>query len=362
MQEKERVLIIDDEPIARTTFEAFLHNDGYEIQFAVNGLEGLKKLVSFSPDVILLDVMMPGMDGFEVCQWIKSKPEYRNIPIIIVTALYSNEDLAKALDVGADEFISKPVSSLELCARVRSMLRIRKQYLELEASIQLREDLANMVVHDIRSPLTIILGQSQSLIDDERLSHDLHRRADSILSQAKRLNTFINDMLLMAKMEHGQLIPERVEVDISQLLEDTQRNFASMAENRHITLEIDLPDGSAHAMLDIHLFPRVMDNLLSNALKFSPIGGKVILRAFTNINKEQANLSLQVIDEGPGIPQRFKEQVFDKFRIVELKQSGVAQIGLGLAFCKMVVEAHGGSIAVEDNSPVGSIFDVVIPE
>ncbi len=207
---------------------------------------------------------MPEMDGFEVCRLIKGDQRWQHIPIVLVTALDSKEDLVSGLDAGADEFVSKPVTTLELQARVRSMLRIKKQYDDLMALLQLREDLANMIVHDMRSPLTVILGYSETR--ERRLRQKLPEEAaplQKIHRQAQRLQGFANDMLMLTKMAHGQ-------------------------------------------------------PLLQRAL------------------------------------------VFEKYEIVLLKQKQTSQVGLGLAFCKMVVEAHRGRIYVEANKPVGSVFVVEI--
>ena len=125
MDEKPRILVVDDESSARNTLEAFLFGEGYDLAFAASGPEALARLDELVPDLILLDVMMPGMDGFKVCQRLKTDKRWRHIPIILVTVLDSKEDLARGLDAGADDFLSKPVNGLELRARVRSMLRIK---------------------------------------------------------------------------------------------------------------------------------------------------------------------------------------------------------------------------------------------
>ena len=145
---KKRVMIVDDEHITRHTLEALLQQEGYDLFFADSGQEALNQVGEIKPDVILLDVMMPNINGFEVCRRIKANEDWRHIPIILVTALASKKDLARGIDAGADDFLSKPVSSLELSARVRSMMRIKSQYdqleaqkLDLEKTLELREEL-----------------------------------------------------------------------------------------------------------------------------------------------------------------------------------------------------------------------------
>ncbi len=200
MNEFPTVLIIDDEPSARQTMEMLLMREGYQLSFAADAYEALAHLDDedeIPPDVILLDVMMPGMDGFELCQRLKQNPNYQHIPIILVTALDSKQDLARGLEAGADDFLHKPYHGLELRARVRSMLRIKKRHDALQVALQLRQDLANMIVHDIRSPLSSILIACDLLepqLDDTE-------NLEMIRSEASRLSAFLTDMLMLDTKE-----------------------------------------------------------------------------------------------------------------------------------------------------------------
>src|SRR5262245_5502577 len=134
MDKQAQILVVDDERTARDTLEAFLYPENYHLLFATNGFEALNCLQTFEPDVILLDVMMPGLDGYEVCQQIKANEAWRHIPLILITALNSKAEVVRGLDTGADEFLSKPVNGYELRARIRSMLRIKRQHDQLAAS------------------------------------------------------------------------------------------------------------------------------------------------------------------------------------------------------------------------------------
>ena len=159
----ETILIVDDEASARATLEALLLVEGYNFIFAENADKAIISLEKTLPDIILLDMMMPEMDGMELCHVIKRNKKWQHIPIILVTALDSKEDLKRGIQAGADDFLSKPVSGIELRARVKSMLRIKAQYDQLQKMMMLREELANMVVHDMRSPLCTIIGYSDFL-------------------------------------------------------------------------------------------------------------------------------------------------------------------------------------------------------
>src|SRR5919199_2474187 len=228
MDKPNSVLVVDDDPNGFDVIEAHLYREGYNLTYVSSGIEALNRLDSVEPDVILLDVMMPQMDGVEVCRQIKSDLYWKHIPIIIVTALNSKEDLARALDAGADDFLTKPVSGIELRARVHSMLRIKQQYDALEATLKLREDLSNMIVHDLRNPLTTIL-MSSSLLIDSGLEGKMLERIQLILAAGHQLESMINDLLLLAKMESGKLVLNRAEVFLNDMAAKALSQASSIA-------------------------------------------------------------------------------------------------------------------------------------
>jgi signal transduction histidine kinase len=353
------VLIVDDEPVSRDVLAGLLFREGYNLVFANNGKELLANIKTLNPDVILLDVMMPEMDGFEVCRRLKANEKWRHVPIILITVLDSKKDLARGLDAGADDFLPKPVNDIELRARVRSMLRIKKQYDRLEAALSLREDMTHMIVHDIRTPLTAITGYSGLLLRRAKVSAEERKQLKTIHTQSRRLNSFLNDMLIMAKMEAEQLILNRTPVDINQLVQQVEESHRAIAWSNKIALTIDLPSSSKETLLDANLFERVLDNLISNALKFSPPRTTVTVRV-TYPEADDFYLRIQVLDQGPGVAEEDYDRIFDKFAVAASKQKPALQYGLGLAFCKMVVEAHGGRIYVKANQPEGAIFTVEI--
>lgn len=361
-----QLLIVDDEPSALQAMEMLLLKEKYELIFASNGPEALSLLESVSVDAILLDVMMPGMDGFEVCRQLKKDQTWQHIPVILVTALDTKQDLARGLDAGADDFLHKPFNGLELRARVRSMLRIKQRHDELEAALRIREDLSNMIVHDIRNPLSTIMVYCD-LAEAYMPNETPVNYVETIRNEATRLNSFLTDMLLMAKMEHGRFVLSPTDQDIINLLRDSVKNIYPMARLKNLSFDLDLPDSPYIARIDATLWQRVFDNILSNALKFSPSGGTIQIKAkcqplTEHRDQESSTIGLQIqfFDEGPGIPVEHHETIFDKFRIVSSGRRDIAQVGLGLAFCKMVLDAHSGRIYVEDNQPHGSVFTVEI--
>ncbi|MFK5969504.1 MAG: hybrid sensor histidine kinase/response regulator [Candidatus Marithrix sp.] len=359
MRPRSKILIIDDERSQRIKLESMLKQESYDITLLADGREIFAELAITMPDLIILDLMMPGMDGFEICRRIKADAKYQNIPIILVTILDTKQALTQGIDAGADDFLQKPVTSLELRARVRSMLRIKKQYDELQAILQMREELSNMIVHDMSSPIISVLLHA-TLMEEKTKDAELKKHLEMIRLSAERLDSFVNDMLMLAKMEESKLRLNPTEVDVNQIILEAEKHFSIIAHSKGIELKLVLPNPSFTMQLDRNLFWRVIGNLLANALQYSPSGSIVTLNLGTKYVDNKPHLYMQVIDQGSGIPEEYRNRIFEKFEVVDLKKQGIVQVGLGLTFCKMAVDAHGGVISVKPNSPQGSIFIVDI--
>ncbi|MFZ1399963.1 MAG: hybrid sensor histidine kinase/response regulator [Candidatus Promineifilaceae bacterium] len=357
------ICIVDDNPMAREVIMEQLSIEPYRVTQVPGGLELLAQLATLQPDVILMDVMMPQMDGYEVCRQIKQNITYQHIPIILVTALNSREDMLHGLNAGADEFLTKPVNGPELRARVHTMLRIKQQYDSLQATMQLREDLGHMLIHDMRNPLTVATLYNNFLLKCDTLSPRDKEYAGRVQDSLRNLAGFLDEILTIAKMDQGKLSLALSANNLNRLITEVAQNHAEMARMHGFHLELDLPPQPQLVAVDATLFKRVIDNLLSNAFKYATDGSQVTLRLrYTQANTPDQTKSfcVQVIDEGPGIAPENYERIFNRYEVVALKQLGQEQIGLGLAFCKMVVEAHNGRITVSANQPTGAIFTVEI--
>lgn len=360
MDDSPLILVVDDEPDNFAVLEIFLAQLPYRLIHALTANQAFSLLAEHTVDLILMDVMLPGMDGLEATRRIKADVNWRPIPVIVVTALASKDDLARCLEAGADDFIAKPVNSLELRARMRAMLRLKQQYDQLQLLATLRDDLSHMVVHDLRGPLTSIT-MSASVLERLCLDEKPQRQVRRIHASVQRLECMVDSILMLAKLEAGKLELQRQPQDLVALLQEALEDLQGIFEQHHIQLERHLPDSPLVLSLDSTLIRRVIDNLLSNAVKFSPAGSSIQVRveALTD-----GGGLFEIADTGTGVSEPLKERLFEKFEVGPLSDQqarqlqGVTQTGLGLAFCKMAVDAHGGTIEVSGNQPQGAVFRV----
>jgi signal transduction histidine kinase len=355
MEYQAKILVVDDEFDNFNVIQTLLHYENYQLDYAKNAILALEQLKSKPPDVILLDIMMPEMDGITFCQILRADSNWQHIPIIVITALTAKEDMARCLSAGANDFISKPVNSLELRARVRSMLRIKQQYDALQATLQFRQELADMIVHDLRTPLANILLAAEMLHHSGGLALNSQRqKVDYILTCGQQLQGLIDNLLLMAKIESEKLILQPTEVDLHTMCTQALSRVEAIASQKDLNLVSDLPEPGKTIIADASLLSRILDNLLSNAIKFAPVKSQITLSAsYPMVGRAR----IRVADNGPGIPKEARHCIFEKF-VTGTWAKHVSQIGLGLAFCRLAIEAHGGKIWVDSNQPRGAIFTV----
>jgi two-component system sensor histidine kinase/response regulator len=327
-------------------------------------------------EVYLLDYRLGEHNGLELLR--EALRRGIRAPMIVLTGMGDHQVDIEAMRAGAADYLVKGQIDAPLLERsiryaiehARTLEALRKTHDDLEAILDLREDLSRMIMHDMGNFLTSIMLLIELLLKRSTIAPDTIAptyvgEIEEIHTLVQRLNSFLNDMLIVAKMEAGKLVLTRSAVDINQLVQALERNHSVIAQTRGINLVIDLPEESRPVQLDANLFQRVLDNLIANALKFSPAESSVTVHveypeAKTASQLQELRVRIQVLDEGPGIAEDHRDRIFDKFEIVALKREGVSQFGLGLAFCKMVVEAHGGQIFVDANEPRGAVFTVEI--
>ena len=377
MHQAAKILIVDDEPKNTKLMKAMLVSERYDISEALNGEDALKAVSQLEPDLILLDVMMPGIDGFEVCRRLKSENKTRGIPIIMVTALQEQIHQLKAMEAGADDFLSKPVNRTELVIRVKSLLRIKKYHDDLLHSYkeiadknqklqeleQVKEGLIHMIIHDLRNPLTAISALIDlSLMDKDRFSEKQLRNFMKCIHYCDEMNEQIENLLSIHRMENAMLAIDACPTNIASLFKAVVDQLSVKAESKEISLTCTTQEDIPPVIMDGGLIKRVIANLVSNALRHTPSGGCVEGRV--KFHPEDQKVQVSVKDSGDGLAPEYHEKVFDKFEQVKLKREGISvgSSGLGLAFSKMTVEAHGGKIWVEsEGAGAGCTFSFEIP-
>lgn len=371
------ILIVDDEEINVKLVKGILASENYNLISALSGSEALSMLAPNRPDLILLDVMMPEMDGFETCSKIKQNKNTKIIPVLMVTALSEQEHRLKALECGADDFLSKPVDKTELKIRVKSLLRIKEYHNELveryeeieKKNIQLQEleefkdGLLHMIVHDLKNPLFAISGNIELLLlDKENFNETQNIAAKNCLSSCQNLKEMVQQLLDINKLENKKLQLEKEMTDLAPLIDETLNQLLKKAEEKQISINFINANGISTISIDSRLIRRVITNLVDNGIRHTPKGGRI--EVASDLEKNKNDLCISVKDTGTGLDPAFHQKIFNKFEQVDLRNQGISigTAGLGLAFCKLAVEAHGGEIWVEsEGKGRGSTFRFTIP-
>jgi two-component system, sensor histidine kinase and response regulator len=366
-----KILVVDDNEQNRALVHATIDGEGYEVILAENGEEALRAFERDAPDCVLLDVRMPGLDGFAVCERIRALPGGKDVPIVFLTALRDVDTFDRALLAGADDFLTKPVRPTELIVRVQSCLKLRRMGVELREHYELirrqRDDLMRLqlqkemlmafVIHDLKNPVGSMDLLAQTLVRDRKLPADARHTAAQIRNEARHLMRLIHNLLDISKGEEGKLVPRRADVDLHALVEEVREAFGIRAEAGRVTLEqaVEVPT----LVADRDLLQRVLENLTENAIRHAPQGTAVRLSA----ERRDREVEMRVTDRGAGIPPDMREKIFDRFVQLDSAVSAASRSGrgLGLTFCKLAVEAHGGRVWVEDAEP-GTIVCVRLPD
>jgi two-component system sensor histidine kinase/response regulator len=361
-----RVLVVDDQEPNRLLLHDLLQLDGYQVHQAANGLDALALAGSCDPDVVLLDVSMPGMDGFEVCRRLKADARTAPVPVLLVTALDQRAHRLEGIAAGANDYLVKPIDRGEVSLRVRNAVRMRvmhrtmqDQFHALQRLERMRDDLVAMLAHDLRSPLTGLRGFLELAQDNVRdhLAPGFVDMLSEAIRSVDQLNGMIGDMLDVSRMESEQLPLHSEHAD---LLELAQRAAASIGPPPAFHLvHVRIAGDAIRVQCDPALIQRVLLNLMANAVRFSPSHCDVMV----TVLPRDDGACITVRDRGPGIALHEQERIFDKFA-----QAGAARTtrtrstGLGLTFCRMVVERHGGRIGVTSAPGAGSEFWVELPK
>lgn len=357
-----RVLVVDDNLQNRLVAEGHLMAFGYEVIMADSGPAALEAFARCAPDLVLLDVLMPGMDGLEVCRRIREMPGGLEVPICFLTALSDVGTYRQASEAGGDDYLSKPIRQAELLLRVRSLIRLRRLQRALEQrnaellfEQEQRRRLAAMVVHDLKSPLAAQMLNCDYLASMD-LPGDAAEAVADVMNAAAWMQRMLMELLDLERATDGALRPRRVEVLARTLLQDCVARLQPILSSSGQRVEIDVSPPSALLQVDVDLFQRVLANLLDNCAKYAPRDSIIRLE----VSQQGGTCVLQVVDQGPGIPPEQRARIFEVYGQLDRSANRTSR-GIGLAFCKLAVEAHDGTIQAVDSPGGGATFRIELP-
>lgn len=341
------ILAIDDIPDNLFLIKLALEQEGYNVLLVDNGTTALAQIHKSPPSLILLDVMMPGMDGYEVTKRIREHPNLPYIPILLITA-HEHSSLIKGLDAGADEFIRKPVHIEELQARVRSLLRLKQ-------TIDQRENFVHCLTHDLRTPL-VAADRMLALIGQGvfgEVSLELQKAVGSIINSNQNLLQMLNTLLEVHCYEVGDKTLSFTSLNLKELVEEVTTELEPLAQEKGLEMKLELEAKASNIQGDRLELRRVIGNLISNAIKYTDVGSIKI-----RLYQASPSIALEVEDSGVGISAEDQTSIFERFRQGTHKRSGH---GLGLYLCKQIIQSHQGTIDVRSQVGKGSIFTMKLP-
>ena len=358
---KATILVVDDTPDNLTLMSSLL-NELYQVKIANGGKRALKIAMSETPpDLILLDIMMPNMDGYEVCERLKLNPNTANIPVIFLTAKTEIADEQKGLELGAVDYITKPISPPIVLARVKNHLALQEKNKALKNAISIAEkanlaksDFLSSMSHELRSPLNAILGFAQLMESDSPPQTQSHKESISHILQAGwHLLKLINEILDLAKIEQRQISLTEEAVPLAEIFIECQSIIGQQAKQRNITLKFPKLTTPLFVRSDRTRLKQIFINLLSNAIKYNTKFGSVEVEC---VPSGPSRIRISITDSGNGLNQYQLAQLFQPFNRLGQESSTEEGTGIGLVVTKRLVELMGGLIGVESTVGKGSVF------
>ncbi len=364
-----KILIADDDRLNIRILAGILNREGYVVADAGSGERALEIYPTFQPNLVLLDVMMPGIDGFETCRLLKTLYGDKAAPVIFITAKNDSDDVVAGLAAGGVDYLPKPFNAREVVARIRSHLQNQLLVAEQQRLVEqlsranaAKNRFLGMAAHDLRNPLASIRGLTEFLRDGVvgKLTNDQLDLVTTIHDASQSMLDLVNELLDVATIEAGELKLTLAPHDLVEIvaksvalgnMEATKKNtrIQLQATVEHLTLAIDSTK-----------IRQVIDNLLSNAVKYSPPGSTVT--ALVECEAGESQCSFSVRDQGPGIPANERDKLFKDFgRLSAQPTGGEKSTGLGLAICRKIVEAHRGTIEAQNLPNLGCEFRVTLP-
>ena len=363
-----KLLVVDDVQTNVLLLKALLSKDGYGILVANNGQEALEVIRNENPDLILLDVMMPGMDGFEVAERLKSE-EYRcEIPIIFLTALDDTQSIVNGFKLGAGDFISKPFRKEELMVRIKHQLSlvaarriIEEKNEELRKTIAGRDKMYSVIAHDLRSPMAsmkMLLNTIMMSVEKDKIDPDIFDMLEMSNKTSEEVFSLLDNLLKWTKSQLGKLTVIPQKLDISGLADGVVEVMNSVAEVKHIKL-IRTDHESFFVYVDIEMIKSILRNLISNAVKFSNPDSEIKV----GIKAEDGKVIVSVTDSGKGIKKEDQHKLLkDSTHFTTYGTNSEEGSGLGLLLCRDFASKNGGELWFESEENLGSVFSFSLPQ
>lgn len=361
------VLIVDDIPKNLQLLAKLLDEEGYNIAAVNKGTQVILSAKKFRPDLILLDVMMPDKNGFEVCRELKKEPDLKSIPVVFLTGKAEQKDIVEGLRIGGADYVTKPFNSEELLARVethvllkRSKDKILEQNEHLLSLNKTKDKIYSVIGHDLRGPINAITGFSELLL----LHFENHSEDDSVIKKLRiirqstlNVSRLLNNLLSWARTQTGDLSLLIKEFSVEEVVQKTIDLLSLAATGKGIEIYFD-PAPFPEVRGDEQMIATIVRNFLSNAIKFCNAGDRIELI----LQQDSGSWSISVKDEGAGMPEEIRQKLFNAD--MHPSTTGTAHekgTGLGLMLCKKLAEMHGGSILVESRPGEGSVFTLRVP-
>ena len=356
-----RILVVDDQPANIQVLGSVLGRLGHEIIPASDGPTALRRLALRAPDLVLLDLLMPEMDGCEVCRRLQANPEWSGIPVIFLSAADDKDFIVRALESGGVDYITKPFNQAELVSRVHTQLAWKSARDRLKQLAEDKDELLGILAHDLKNHLGGMQMSAQLL--NERLSRGpgadarTAQLAENIHRTSGQLLAFVKEFLANAAADYGGAV-RLTKLNFSDVAATAVHQHEEAARHKQMEMVSELPATGTAVFADASALDQVLDNLLSNALKFSPPGRRITVR----VRVEAGNVECQVQDQGPGFTEEDKAKMFRRYmRLSARPTGGEPSSGLGLSIVRKLVLAMHGELLCESTPGQGTTFTIRLP-
>lgn len=364
-----KVLIADDDRLNIRILGGILRSEGFVLGEAATGEQALEVYTAFQPDLVLLDVTMPGIDGFETCRRLRAAYGAQCAPVVFITARSESDDVVEGLEAGAVDYLPKPFKPKEVLARIRTHLYNRilseQQTLlvdQLSKANQAKNRFLGMAAHDLRNPLASIRGITEFLREGALgpLNADQLELIETIHGASTSMLDMVNELLDVATIESGELKLNRVDHNLVDLVTKVVAMINREAGKKGTHIVFAPPPAPVMLPIDPSKMKQVIENLLTNGVKYSPPGSTITVAV--SRDESGRTCSVAVRDQGPGIPENERDKLFKDFSRLSIQPTGGEKsTGLGLAICRKIVEAHRGTIVAENLPQGGCEFRVSLP-